>query len=121
YKRRMRSGGRGAYEFHPQSACELLRFDIEIVNDLHVVRNKTNRRDDDVPNALIVKLFQMVANVGTEPRLRRRTTAALVDNLPVLNIQRLRNQPCGFVELSGIVAVRLHRRGNAVRGEGEMN
>jgi hypothetical protein len=37
-----------APHIHPDLFSELLRFDIQIVDDLHMIGNKTNRRDYDV-------------------------------------------------------------------------
>ena len=61
---------------------QLIRYcagdNIEIVDDFHVVRKKAYGRDDHVAAIFA----QVIANIGTEPWLRRRTAAALEYQIP---------------------------------------
>src|SRR5687767_12178979 len=116
----MRARRRRANKIDTQLLRELPRLDVEIVNDLHVIGNKTNRRDNDIRQSLTVKLSQVVAYVRTEPRLRRRSAATLINDLPVVVPKLFGNQTCRFVELRSVITIRSHRFRNAVRGEREM-
>src|SRR5215218_5903484 len=62
----------------------------------------------------------MLCHVRTEPRLRRRTAAALINEMPVVDIERAGKQLAEFSELSSIVTIRGHRFRNAVGCEDEM-
>ena len=115
----MRAGGRRANKVHSHLLRELLGFDVEIVNHLHVIRNKTDRRDNDIPHAF--QLFKVVANIWTEPWLRRRTAAALINNFPVLDAECLGDQSPRFLELDCVVALCRHRFRNGVRSESQMS
>ena len=50
-----------------------------------------------------------VANVGLEPRLAGRSTAALVDQAPIADSDTLRHQPARFLKLLLIIAGLGHR------------
>src|SRR5215217_1291191 len=62
----------------------------------------------------------MICHVRSEPRLRRRTAAALINELPVVGIERLCDQLTELGELRSIVTIRRHRFRNAVRRKNEM-
>jgi hypothetical protein len=55
-ERRMRARGRRPDHRHGQFFRNVLRFVIEIVNNLHVIRDKTDWRNDNVVDPLIVKV-----------------------------------------------------------------
>ena len=44
----MRSRSARPHHLYPNVVSHPFRFDIEILNDLHVIRNKTDRRDHDI-------------------------------------------------------------------------
>src|SRR5260370_953670 len=58
----------------------------------------------------------MIADIRSQPRLRRRAAAALKHEAPVRALQPFGHQPAGFAELSLVARVSSQRNGNAVRG-----
>ena len=57
-------------------------FHVEVIDDFHVLRQETDRHDDDVSDALGWQLADAIADVRFEPRLRWRTAAALEGQVP---------------------------------------
>ena len=55
-------------------------FSIEVVEHFHVIGNKSDRHYDRGDAGL--QTPQYIADVGLQPRLPRRTTAALIYQLP---------------------------------------
>src|ERR1044071_284942 len=64
-----------------------------------------------------MKCSEMLVNVWTKPRLRRRATATLIDKLPAVDSECVGNQTSRLRQLRSVVTVHRHRFGNAVRGE----
>ena len=59
----MSARGRGAHHRDAEFTRDILRFEVEVVNDLHVVGHKTDRRDDDVLDAFSAEFAQLVVDV----------------------------------------------------------
>ena len=79
----MRADRRAAKHVEPDFVADLFGFDVQIVQHFDVVRNETDRHDDSVLHAVCRPQFaQDDADVGLEPRLVGRTTAALIRELP---------------------------------------
>src|SRR6185295_13398485 len=116
----MRPRSRGTHHFQTQLTSDVLRLEVEIVNDLHVIRHKPDRRHHDFFHARTCQRPEVIANVRSKPWLRRRTTATLINELPVVEIQLARNQTSGLSELHRVVAICCHRLRNAVRSKNEM-
>jgi hypothetical protein len=58
------------------------RLGIQIIHNLDVIRNESKRRDKNIVHSFATQCPQMVENVGSEPRLSRRPTATLKDQIP---------------------------------------
>src|SRR6204780_3802860 len=102
--------------FHPESnlARDFRRLDIEIVEHLDVIAQKTDRHDDrrlriEVPNRFL--------DVGFEPRVARTATAALIRELPGVDAQLRRDHPRRLRELLDVRTRIRHRERNTVRRE----
>src|SRR5271154_1501605 len=100
--------------FHPDSrlARNCRRLDIEIVEHLDVIAQKTDRHDDrrlriEVPNRLL--------DIGFEPRVARTATAALIRELPRVDSQLRGDHPCRLRELLDVWTGVRHRERNTVR------
>ena len=59
----------------------LAGFGVEIVDDFHMIGDKSDGSDDDF--AARRQFLEVLADIGSDPRLRRRSAAALVDQLPL--------------------------------------
>jgi hypothetical protein len=97
----------GADQIHAALAGDVLRFGVEIVDHLHVVGHETDGHDHYVGAA--IHFAKHVANVGLEPRLAGRSTAALINQAPIANAQTLGDQPARFVKLLLLIAGVGHR------------
>src|ERR1043165_7081095 len=62
----------------------------------------------------------MFGNIRSQPRLHRRTTATLINELPVLNAKLTRDQTTSLGKLQRVVAVRRYRLRNAVRSKAKL-
>ncbi len=126
-------GGAG----HRQAQLPGLRggLGVEVVLDLHVVRDEADGDHHDGRDALGVQGLQVVADVGFQPRDVRGAAAGLVDELPGVLLAGLRadllGDDAGDVEVLGdvraAVAVGGHGAGgvggggrDGVRGEGQV-
>ena len=56
-------------------------FHVQVVNDFHILRQETDRHDDDVLDALGRQLADAIADVRFKPRLRWRAATALEDDV----------------------------------------
>src|SRR3569832_441042 len=81
---RMRTRRLGAHHLHSNLVRHSSRLDIEIVNNLHMVRNKPDRRDHDTRHTLITQRPQMFTNIRSKPRLHRRSTTTQKAKMPVV-------------------------------------
>src|SRR6185295_15014265 len=75
------------------------RFCVQIVDDLHVVRNEPNGSYDHVFAARCVQFPEGVANIRAKPWLRRGATATLKNELPILTAHGFRNELACFPKL----------------------
>jgi hypothetical protein len=78
-KRGMRPHSFCPHHGYPQLPRQFRRFGIEIVQNLHVIRKETKRRDDHILHFPIGKLPEVIENVRSEPRLAGRAASALED------------------------------------------
>jgi hypothetical protein len=85
-----------------QFRSNLFCFGIQVKQDLHVVRDKSNGHNHYVYDPLRLNLFEIVANIGFQPGDMRGSTAALVDQLVVARSDALRYKPAGFFQLSDV-------------------
>src|SRR3954454_23698466 len=75
----VRAGSFRAGHHDAQLLAYRARLDIQVVQNLYVVRQKPNRHDERCPTGLVARqLPQGIAHVGLEPGLARRPTAALI-------------------------------------------
>src|SRR5262245_53020834 len=93
-----------------------------------MVRNKSNRYDHDIRHgrarslpSRVSNFRQCFANIWTQPRLRRRAAATLIDELPVRMQKPFRHQPRGLVKLSLVLAAAGHCHRNAMGCEEELS
>ena len=98
-------------------------FEIEVVEDLHVITEKSEREEDDCFYSRRFELAEMIENVGFEPRVLGTATAALVNQRVAFrgNFQAFTEESCGFGKLMDVIAASSHRLGNAMSGEDEMS
>ena len=61
----MQPGRGGTRHLDPQILAEMVRFLIEVVEHLHVVREKADRGDHHLLHTLAVPLTEVVENVGS--------------------------------------------------------
>src|ERR1051326_8191427 len=99
HERRMRARSRRAHHFKTQLASDVLRLEIEIVNDLHVIRHKPDGRNYQFFHTFPRQRPQVIQNIRSKPRLHLRTTATLINELPVIYIQLVRNQTASLSKL----------------------
>jgi len=52
----MHAGSCGANHSNPEFVREVLRFEVEVLDHFHVVRDKTDRRDNDLQDSLASNL-----------------------------------------------------------------
>src|SRR5208337_5112714 len=102
--------------FHPDSrvARDLRRLDIEIVQHLDVVAQKTNWHDE---GRLRVEVPQRFLDVGFEPRVARTPTAALICELPGIDPQFRCDNPRRLRKLLDVRPRLRHCERNTVRCE----
>ncbi len=73
---RVCSDGAGAHEFDAAFACDRGGFCVQIEEHFHVVGEKADGNHDE---AFGIRVADVIADVGFEPRLARRPGAALED------------------------------------------
>jgi hypothetical protein len=66
----------GPYEFNAAVTGDGRRFSIQIIEYLHMIRQKSYRYNCEPPG---IGLADVISDIGFEPRLSGRTTAALED------------------------------------------
>ena len=104
---------------HAASLSEVLRLDIEIIQNLHVVGDKADRSNDDRRVPRVCESLCDVSDVGFEPRIAGPAAPALIREAPVRTIEASRDQSCGFFQLSLVWRLRGHRTGHTVRAEND--
>src|SRR5258708_5956159 len=77
FRRRVRR--RGARVRDPRLFCARLRLDVEVVEDLDVVAQKSDRAEDDVGRLLPRDVEKTRADVGPEPRIAGHTWPVVND------------------------------------------
>ena len=82
HKTRMIGHHVGSDHVDAQLVAESCDLHVEVVDDFQVLRQETDRRDDDVLDALGSQVADAIVDVGFEPRLRRRPAAALENQVP---------------------------------------
>jgi len=95
-------GGRPR-EIHAQFAAQFEGFGIEIVDHFHVVGEKPDWGENDLGLAAGVQFADVLQYVGFEPRLRRRSAAALINESSVAP-NLLRDELAGFLQLREVWA-----------------
>ena len=90
-ERRVRTHRGCANQVQAEFACQSRRLDIQVIQHFHVIGYKPERRNQNVRHAFTVQAPQMIQNVGAEPRLVRRSAAALKDQIPVVESGSFRN------------------------------
>ena len=82
---RMYSDRFSSLHVEPDLFALLLGLGVEVEQHLHMIRHKSDRHDDDVLDiGRFFDCFQMIANVGLQPWLRRWAGATLVDEIPIV-------------------------------------
>ena len=106
HKKRVRTDRRGADEIQAQLATLVLRLDVDVVQNLEMIGEKSNRQDGDVPNTRCRQSSQMVADVRFEPWITGPAAATLINEGPTLqrNVQTLADEAATFVQLIGVAA-----------------
>src|SRR5436853_7940282 len=99
----MAADGAHADKIESKFATTVGGFGIEVEQDLHVIGDEADGNDGDVPSTARFELGQIIAHVGLKPRLSRRATAALIDELPIAPTYALRDEPAGLGELELVV------------------
>ena len=112
-----RADGRHSFEPHPEAPAEVSRLCVEVVEDLHVVRDETDRHHHHPIPAGGVEDTDPVADVGFEPRLAGSATPALVDEFPIAHAGLGCHHPTRFPQLGDIPARISHRDRDAVGRE----
>jgi hypothetical protein len=115
----MRASSGGAHHPDTELLRERLRLMIQIIENLQMVRNESERNYHYVFDSFAVKLAQVIENVGFEPGLRRWAAAALIHQVPSGESSTFRHQARGFAQLLFVVTGLRHGTGNAVRGGDE--
>lgn len=107
---------------HPESIGSCAGFFIEIEQDFHVIRKEADGHDDDFVDTRVFQFDEMVVDIGFEPGVLGTTTAALVDQAPVVRIDaaRLGDEATGFGELFDVIGCVGHRLRDAVGREGDV-
>jgi len=112
--------GGGSHHLHSQFVAQVERLGVEIVKHFHVVADEADGRDDEFAGTGGVALPDVVEDIGFEPRLRWRATAALPHQLVVFGVERGGDVRAGLVELLDVRAGGGHGEGHAVRRENEV-
>jgi len=108
-KRRMIVGATDTNEIYAQVGRDPFRFDVQIIQNLHMIADKPDGRDDDCPFTVASQLPNDVADVGFEPRIGRVAAAALVRQQPARVVQSIGDQACAGFELPNVWRSRRHR------------
>ncbi len=96
-KLRMHSHGGGAHQVDAALAGDGLRFDVEIVDHLHVIGDESDGDDGDVSAA--IQPADHFGDVGFKPGLARRSAAALIDQPPIGDTDLSGDQAARFLKL----------------------
>jgi hypothetical protein len=104
---------------HADLTADVRGFHIEVVEDFHVIAQKTDRTQDHRVEPSGTFGAQVVADVGLEPWIARAAAAALEDEDPVLAADCARNERGRGAQLRFVRIPLRHRDRNAVRGEHE--
>src|ERR1051325_7464997 len=64
-----------AIQLEPELAGPLAGLDVEVPQDLQVVRDEADRRDEHLPHALRIKAIELLEHIGPQPRLAGRARA----------------------------------------------
>jgi len=59
----MRAGRACTHHFHTERTRQFASFVIEIVQDLHVIRHESERRDDHVLHAIAIEPAEIVEDI----------------------------------------------------------
>src|SRR5262245_3318921 len=126
HKARMCARGAGAEKMQPEGLGFVPGLFIKIVKYFEVVGNESDGHHYHVSTAVAppCPLFgnfpQRFPDIRPEPRLRGRSAAALIGELPVGMAERFGNQARRFTKLGLVLAVLSHCQRNAVRSEDQM-
>lgn len=83
----------GARHWQLQRIAELARFDVEVVQDFHVIGEKADGSQHHRTREIaLFHLAQIVENIGLQPWLPWCTTAALIHERMVGNAKLLRDE-----------------------------
>ena len=80
----MRAYGGNSDHADPEFLTGVFGFGVEIEENFHVIADEAEWNDGDVGDTFSGELFDAIAHIGLEPRLLRRTAAALEDKFPAL-------------------------------------
>ena len=116
-KSRMRTHRARADHGKLQVFTQLFCLGVEVVEDLHMVGDKADRRDDDAGGEVSLLDFpEVVKHVGLEPGLGGRTAAALEYQAVSRSAECRRYQAAHFFQLGYVAAALGHGERNTVRG-----
>ena len=116
----MRACRSGADHLHTKLITQRSRFRIKVIENFHVIGNKSDGTDNHAAYAGGMLLAEIIANIGRKPRLSRRAAAALVNQRPVAHAASGGHTRAGFLELPQVRRRFCHAQRNAVRGKDEL-
>ena len=88
---RIGADGRGAGDRQAESGRPFGGLGVQVVDDLHVVADEADRHEHHAGGAFPGEPFEMVADIGLEPRLPGRAAAALEHELPAARDRSVRS------------------------------
>jgi hypothetical protein len=116
----MRSHGGRSHEVETKPAGRLTGFHVEVVDDLHVIGDESDRYDDHVVGPKAAQLAEVLADVGAEPGHVRRPAPALVDDAVLRDPDSLGDQAGRLCKLRLVPRTAGHRNRDRMGGERQM-
>src|SRR6476620_4925480 len=104
---------------HAASLSEVLRLDIEIIQDFHMIGDKADGRNDDRGMPFVSKSLDLSPDLGFKPRIAGPPAPTLVCKRTLRQAETVRDQSCGFFKLYLVWRLRSHCAGHAVRAEND--
>src|SRR2546426_8291466 len=95
-------GGPGAEETEAQLLGRAARDDVEVVEDLDVITDESDRRDHHIPRAARLQGTQRVVEIRLQPRIRRVPAAAGVGQGPRAAAETLGGQARPALDALGV-------------------
>src|SRR5690606_5000187 len=90
---------------------------IEIIENFHMIRDETNRDDDDISDFLFPESSQVIQNIGLQPGNLRWSTAALPYHIEMRHMAGFCDDAGCLLHLCFIFASLCHRKWNGMSGK----